>query len=172
MKKNTLSLLAGICLLLTGCGGTKYTNSASVSEAGLSIGFTQELTLNKDSFKLNTTIETSITNTMGALAGLGGGFNETYVCLESGTLEAVEGKENVYKLVSVKLVFSGYEIEGDGAAEYSKITKAAMQTTYDFTDDEVEKFLAGKKVVKELEEADFVTSYAKVNPETKTFAAI
>ena len=171
MKKNTLGLLAGLCVLLAGCGGTKYSNTFSGSEAGVSISIAQELTVKKDTFLLDSEITTSVTNTIGALAGLGGGFTETYTCLESGTLEAVEGRENVYKIVTVKYVFSGYEIEGDGATEYAKLTKQSMKSVYNFTEEEVENFLKGKKVVKELEENDFYTSYAKVDPETKSFVA-
>ena len=45
MKKNTLGLLAGVCLLLTGCGGTSFVNETNESKSDYSKAIKETLSL-------------------------------------------------------------------------------------------------------------------------------
>lgn len=158
MKKNTLGLLAGLCVLLTGCG-TKYTRETSFSEAGVSTYVKETLTLGKDTFKL-------VEETSMSLSGSPLGSFDAYVKFAySGTAEATD-KENTYKLIIESLIVSNYTCEGDAA----NIGNLAMKTAFSamFDDATVTYIMDGEKV--SIENAsNFLPTYVVVDPETKTF---
>ena len=168
MKMNKLLLVAGFSMLLTGCTGTKYTYEQSGTAVGATITIDYELTAKKDTFVL----KEDTTNTMvglAATAAFGGDVTNTMSKKHSGTLETVENKENVYKLVTTKIVVSDYVVEGAGSASYNVYAKESLKSLSYLSTEDIADIIAGEKVTVELEEKDYITSYVKVNPEALTF---
>lgn len=169
MKKNKLLLAAGFSMLLTGCMGTKYTYEDGMTAAGVTIQLKYELTVKTSTFSLKTDTTNTMVGTAAALT-LGGDVTNTMTEKHTGNLEAVENKENVYKLTTTKIVVSDYVCEGTGATAYNTLAKESLKAMSYLTSEDITNIIEGKKVTIELEEKDYITSYVKVNPENHTFA--
>ncbi len=159
MKKNGLLLLAGLAMLLTGCGGKRYTSESSQAENGESVSIKYVLTLRDDTFTLKSDMEIETTE-----------LNIKTKGSESGTYEAVANLENVYKLVTTEIVYSGFSCEGTKATEYSSLYKIELRAL-GLTEEQAADVVAGKKVKVELAENKYVSSYVKLDEENMKFTA-
>lgn len=163
MKKNTILLLAGVCTLMTGCGGTKYTQENTLDKQGVKATVKDVLTLKTESFKW--VQET----TMGIEDSPLGSFESYVKFVYSGAAEQTD-VENTYKLTVEKLVVSGYKCEGDAA----NVGNLGMETSFSLMFDEatVDAIMDGKKVIIENAAEVFAPTYVVVNPEEKTFTGV
>lgn len=168
MKKNKLLLLAGVCSLLTGCGGQKYTNIMEEDMMpGITVKAESTLTLKTTTFKMVQECSMSVTDAVGALAMLGGGVEMSYTFTYTGDALQSETNENEWKLTVNTILVSGYKSEGDGKKYVDEIYKTTFEAM--FTEDTVKNIMEGKKVKVELEDDQKTTDTVVVDNENMTF---
>ena len=167
MKKNNLLLLAGVCTLMTGCGGTKYVNT--YSEAlfeGASISYSETLTLSSSSFNLEQVCSMSISDEVGKYL-LGGGVEASYKFTYTGTAVQDATTATKWTLTPDVLYVSDYTCTGTGAATINELFKA--QFSEYFTAETVNYIMNGEKVQIALEGAMKAPLTVNVNDTTYTF---
>lgn len=172
MKKNTLGILAGLCVLLTGCGGTKYVKESHSSDdkafketkETLSLGSRKE---NAGEFTLSTkTTEEYADGYFSGFLGLGevdGDVKAVTTKKSTGTWSLNEDT-GIVTLVTLEVSVQ-VKLSGDGAADY----KDFIETEYTIAFDEEKGDLvaAGEKVTVSYE--DGIKSYVKLLEEEKSF---
>lgn len=171
MKKNSLGILAGLCVLLTGCGGTKFVNELNEQDNTHTIKKTETLALKGfedgagDFTYTRKSNEEYLDGHFKGFIGIGSingevKLNETIK--EIGTWTA--GDNGWYTLKIYKLEIK-CTVSGDGANEY-KNEKLKGEYKY-YGDEAVTTILDGDKYVKEY--SDPLTRYAKVDTTNNTF---
>ena len=147
-------------LLNTGCVGRKYELDLNSSSAGLVQSLEYDLKLGLGLFTLKLETEqagsgTAVTYTFG------GSFSMELKTIQSGKLEKVKNKENVYKLTTTKLTYSSYECEGKGSGTFTKTYRSSLKASEYISSKEAEKIVEGKRVSIKLDKDDYFVSYSK-----------
>jgi len=161
MKKNTILLLAGVCTLMTGCGGTKYTQETPLLP---DVKSSEVLTLKEDSFKLIREISVQIDTF------LEGSYDGYVKFAYSGAVEKTD-VENTYKLTVEKWVISGFKSEGEDADFDAGDLVMTGFLSLLLDQATVTNVKDGKKVIIENTEI-LAPSVIVVNEEEKTFSGI
>lgn len=166
MKKNTILLLAGVCTLMTGCGGTKYTNSYDETIIpGAKINYTEELKLKSKSFTLTQTCGLSFNETIGI--AVGGAVEASYTFKYVGSAVVNENDATRWTLTPDVLYVSDYSCEGAGKEKTDELFRAQFMAM--FTAETVDAIMDGKKVKIPFEEDQKVPLTVTVNEEKLTF---
>ena len=175
MKKNTLGLLAGLSVLLTGCGGTKYVNEVSSSDGKATVETKQTLSLkdrdaNTGDFTLTTKgTEEYLDGYFQGFLGLGevdGDVKVVTTGKETGTWSQ-NADTGVVTLTTYEMDIQ-VKVSGDGAEDYKDILEVAFEALYG--DEKADQILAGEKVTITYE--DGYKSYIKLDEENKTFSGV
>ena len=175
MKKNSLGILAGLCVLLTGCGGTKFVNEAKESNNKATVEVKQTLSLKgyKDGtgdFALTTkSTEEYLDGAIQGVFGVGkveGDVKVVTTGKETGTWTK-DADSGVVTLTTFELVMQ-VKVTGDGAEDYLDILEATYTLAYG--EENADKLIAGEKVTITYE--DGYKSLVKVDEANKTFSGI
>ena len=148
MKKSGILLLAALSLTLTSCG-TQYVAKNDENTT---------LQLMGSSFTLSENIEEETINLLITR------YTYSKFVSYKGKAVASEEKENTYTL-TVTNVTAQYQVDGDYA---DKVLEAVLPSYW--SNEEVEKLVAGEKVSKKLLEKDYFNINVTVDEENKYFA--
>ena len=162
MKKRNIALTALFATLLSGCAGKTYTYEESATAVGVTTSIKYELKIMASTFSLSA--DTSITGVGTAVSlAFGGSFESTLKEKHSGVCVEDEDREGVYKLVTTKIVVSGFTCEGDGSAAYKTVAKESLKTLTYLSSSDISDIIDGKSVAIELEEDKYTATYVEVN---------
>lgn len=163
MKKNKLILLAGVCTLLTGCGGKKYTYS--IEEDGVSCDFT--LSLKEATFKMEEKYSMSLSKEEGEILKFGGGVEVSYKFTYTGDAVQSESDENKWTLTPNMLYVTDYSCKGAGKEKAEEALEESFLEL--FTAETVDYIMKGENVKIPLEEGQGLPSDVILDNENMTF---
>ena len=162
MKKRTIALTALFTTLLSGCAAKTYTYEESATAVGVTTEVKYELSLVVAAFTLKA--DTSITGVGTAVEiALGGSFECAMSETHTGVFTQDENREDVYKLVTTKIVVTGFTCEGEGAAAYKVLAKESLRSLPYLNSSHISDIVDGKNVTIELEEDKYYATYVKVS---------
>ena len=175
MKKNTLGLLAGLCVLLTGCGGTKYTNEKITSDNGVKVETNYALSLkdreaNTGDFKLTKKSKEEYPSGhrlgLTGLVKLDADVKVVISYTKTGTWEFNENTETV-TLKTFEMTFQA-KVTGDDASTYKDYLEGVYTLTYG--SENAKKMVSGDKVT--ITSEDGFVNLVTLDEENKTFEGL
>ena len=172
MKKRSLLLAMSTLLLLCSCGGTTYTNDASMSESGVSISVENKLTLKDNGeFKLDILSITAFNDSAATKLDWDGAAKAETRDIASGTYEITEVSGNKLYTLTTTVVKSYIKISGKGKQDLKDQMEPSLEASY--SAQEVVDLLAGKTITKKAEDGKNLGKIVvTIDEETKTFRGV
>ena len=158
MNKTNLIICLTSLILLTSCGGTKYTKTVDPKESqGIRLESSEVLTMYEDTFKLELIDTVTYSETAASRIGVTGKVSEKKTKVYTGTFTVKSGilsGATIYNLQSTQLKYS-IRISDVGKDGYKSIVYDREKSNYNAED--AQKLVDGKTLTKEVSNSWNVT---------------